>query len=216
MKPIGILRTPFPDRFGIPRQAGLLPSASAILELSPELDPQVLRGLETFSHIWVIFLFHTVDHPKVLIRPPRLGGSRKVGVLASRSPHRPNPIGLSAVRLLRIDGLRLELGGCDFLDGTPVLDIKPYLPYADAIPDAQAGWAGGEIPRLNVQFTEEAGRQADALGLRSLIEEVFSLDPRPSRRWPDVAVRLGEQDVHASVAEGNCLIHTIRRWPDGL
>ncbi|MBE0584885.1 MAG: tRNA (N6-threonylcarbamoyladenosine(37)-N6)-methyltransferase TrmO, partial [Desulfofustis sp.] len=129
---IGIIRSCYRQKFGIPRQAGLTPSASAELQLvRPFARREMIQGLEQFSHLWLLFLFHGVvgDGWQATVRPPRLGGRKRIGVFATRSPHRPNHIGLSAVRLLGIesdgDGVTLALGGVDLLDGTPVLDIKP-------------------------------------------------------------------------------------------
>lgn len=199
--PIGYVRSPFPDKFGVPRQPGLVSEAKGVLKIEKDPDLKTaLRGLEEFSHLWIVFVFH--EHGgknwKPSIRPPRLGGSRKVGVLASRSPHRPNPIGLSAVTLDRIDleaegGPEIHVGGIDLLDGTPILDVKPYIPYADSIPSANAGWASAPIPRTPVTFSdvaEERIREFDPEGLkkfRALIVEVLELDPRPAfqqRRFP--------------------------------
>ncbi len=199
-EPIGILSTCFKEKFGIPRQPGLVAGAEGVLKLRDEpFLKQAVRELEGFSHLWVVFVFHRHDSKawKPSIRPPRLGGARKVGVLASRSPHRPNPIGLSAVRLKRIDleakgGIEIHLEGVDILDGTPVLDIKPYLPYADSIPDAKAGWADEPIERTEVEFSETAlaaivVREPKRPRLKDLITEMLSLDPRPAfqkRRMP--------------------------------
>lgn len=200
-EPIGFVETCFKEKFGIPRQSGLAREAKGILKLSSDPDfKTALRTLEGFSHLWIVFVFHEHGSKKwkPSIRPPRLGGIRKVGVLASRSPHRPNPIGLSAVELERIDwdapgGPELHLLGVDILDGTPVLDIKPYLPYADSIPEARAGWADEPIVRAEVFFTEAALAAIDErssggyANLKQLIAELLSLDPRPSfqkRRMP--------------------------------
>ena len=194
LEPIGFLSTCFKEKFGIPRQSGLVASADGVLKLKDDdLLKTALRGLEGFSHIWIVFLFHQHQskHWKPSIRPPRLGGAKKVGVLASRSPHRPNPIGLSAVKLERIDfespgGVELHLSGVDFLDGTPVLDIKPYLAYADSIPEATAGWAVETIQRTPVQYSEQAIASIIRLGgetyprLQKLITEMLELDPRPA------------------------------------
>jgi tRNA-Thr(GGU) m(6)t(6)A37 methyltransferase TsaA len=202
-RPIGVIESCYKEKFGIPRQAGLARSAQAVIRLDPE-DPflkQSLRRLEEFSHLWVIYVFH--EHGsrnwKPSIRPPRLGGAQKVGVLASRSPHRPNPIGLSAVELVRIDlddprGAAIHVRGGDFLDGSPVLDIKPYLPYADSIPNASAGWAAEPIEKISVEFTALAEKKIRELAdapreeqLREMIVEVLELDPRPAfqkRRLP--------------------------------
>jgi tRNA-Thr(GGU) m(6)t(6)A37 methyltransferase TsaA len=191
---IGFLTTCFKEKFGIPRQPRLVAGADGVLKLksNPFLKTAV-RELERFSHIWIVFVFHQHDAKnwKPSIRPPRLGGAKKVGVLASRSPHRPNPIGLSAVKLERIDldapgGVELHLSGVDFLDGTPVLDIKPYIAYADSIPEATAGWAEDEIRRTSVEFTDEALASIVRLGgakyprLRELIIGMLELDPRPA------------------------------------
>jgi tRNA-Thr(GGU) m(6)t(6)A37 methyltransferase TsaA len=200
-EPIGLLHTCFKEKFGIPRQPGLVAEARGHIKLTdhPFLKA-ALRELDTFSHLWVIFVFHRHDarNWKPSIRPPRLGGARKVGVLASRSPHRPNPIGLSAVKLERIDleapgGPEIHVSGVDVLDGTPVLDIKPYLPYADSIPEASAGWAAEPIERAEVDFTEQsriairARSEAGFPELERMIGEMLSLDPRPAfqkRRLP--------------------------------
>lgn len=143
-RPIGILRSPYTRRIDAPHQATVVEGtatgqvALATLELAPWLDEQVLQDLSGFQRIWLIFSFHASQGWKNTVKPPR--GGPKRGVLATRSPHRPNAIGLSAVELIQIEGRTLHLRGVDLLDGTPVLDIKPYVPYADAFPDAKAGW----------------------------------------------------------------------------
>ena len=142
---IGFVETCFKEKFGIPRQPGLVNEARGIIRLRNEDDYRTaIRTLEGFSHVWVVFVFHEHGSKnwKPSIRPPRLGGAKKVGVLASRSPHRPNPIGLSALEIEKIvidapQGPEIHVRGVDLLDGTPVLDIKPYLPYADSIPKAR-------------------------------------------------------------------------------
>jgi tRNA (adenine37-N6)-methyltransferase len=192
--PIGRIRSCFPQKFGIPRQAGLVPEAAAVLELLPPYGrAEALVGLEAFSHIWVVFVFHAhLDRPwHPTVRPPRLGGNRRIGLFASRSAFRPNPVGISAVRLegIRQAGERAEIdiGGGDFLDGTPVLDIKPYLPYADAIAEAGGGYAPEPPPRLPVAFTPEAEmacRRIDDTHLKALIAAVLANDPRPAYDAP--------------------------------
>ncbi len=143
--PIGWVRSPYRQRIDAPHQPTVVDGtesgapAEAVIELAGTLPPESLRGLEGFDRIWVLFGFHRSNGWAPLVKPPRSAGGRK-GVLATRSPHRPNAIGLSAVELVAIDGLRLQVRGVDFLDGTPVLDIKPYVPYADAFPGARAGW----------------------------------------------------------------------------
>lgn len=214
MRPIGTLRSCYGQKFGIPRQPGLVPEASAELHLDPAVVTRdAVRGLERFSHVWVIFLFHAAGEVKMVVRPPRLGGAKKTGVLATRSPHRPNHVGLSAVRLERVDadapgGPVLHLRGGDFLDGTPVIDVKPYLPYADVVPDATSGWAEGELARAPVRFSEEARAacaRAEAEGfadLARIVEASLALDPRrPRARDGTYAMRLGHWDVHCAVDE---------------
>ena len=192
LTPVGIIHSPFKEKFGIPRQPLLVPEAKATLELLiPYNSVDVVTGLEGFSHIWLTFIFHQTmrDHWQPRVRPPRLGGNRRVGVFASRSPFRPNPIGLSVVALDGIsaeDGkVELQLSGVDILDGTPVLDIKPYLPYADSIPDATSGYAP-EPPQASksVRFSKKSETQLqqrnDEGELKRLIIKLLECDPRPA------------------------------------
>lgn len=188
---IGYISSCFSEKFGTPRQPGLAPSAEARLRLvEPFNREEMVRGLEEFSHIWVHFLFHQVmkDGWKATVRPPRLGGSQRKGVWATRSPHRPNFMGLSAVRLKGIDfdnGVDLLLAGVDLLDGTPVIDIKPYLVSSDSIEGASEGWAARDFDKLEVDFSAEAAKFcSDYEGetgapLLQLITQVLSEDPRP-------------------------------------
>jgi len=190
---IAVMKTPFSQRFGIPRQPGLVPEAKGIIKFKNDPDFQhALKGMEQFSHLWIVFVFH--DHGgnkwKPTIRPPRLGGKEKMGVLASRSPHRPNPIGMSVCEIESIDlnakgGAEILVRGVDLLDGTPVLDIKPYIPYADSVPTANPGWAHEEIKKTPVIFEDPARLKIEALestgekGLKALIEQLLTIDPRP-------------------------------------
>lgn len=190
---IGVVHSCYTEKFGIPRQPGLVEAAEASLELIPPYNrPEAVKGLQGFSHIWITFVFHGVTREawKPTVRPPRLGGNQRIGVFATRSTHRPNPIGLSVVELLGIectDGrVLLRLKGADLLDGTPVLDIKPYIPYADSVPEANAGFAD-EAPQrlLNIDFSEEALTICHRLAgrypqLQALIVETLALDPRPA------------------------------------
>lgn len=196
LTPVAITRSCFQDKFGVPRQPGLTRHAWADLIILPPFDREdAFRGLESCSHLWLTFQFHEAIRAewRPVVRPPRLGGNRKVGVFASRSPFRPNSLGLSVVRnegLSQRDGqLILRIRDHDLIDGTPVLDIKPYLPFADALPDARIGWA--ESPpheRIPVSFTAQAEEQLAVLDandypdFRGLIEDVVSYDPRPSFR----------------------------------
>lgn len=206
---IGFIRSPYREKFAIPRQPGLV-RLPAVLELVPPYDrAEAVRGLEGFSHLWLIFLFHATAAQgwKPTVRPPRLGGNARLGVFATRSTFRPNPLGLSVVELTGIrceHGVSLDLLGADLLDGTPVLDIKPYLPYADAIPEARAGFAS-EPPtaRLQVEFAAEpAAVLQPQPQLRDWLSQVLSLDPRPaykSGRDGHFAVQLFDYDVYCEV-----------------
>jgi tRNA-Thr(GGU) m(6)t(6)A37 methyltransferase TsaA len=192
-QPIGLVHSCFREKFGIPRQPGLIPEARARLQLLPPYNrPEAVAGLEGFSHLWLVFVFHQAmrEEWKATVRPPRLGGNERVGVFASRAPYRPNPIGLSAVAFEGVeekDGqLFLRLSGVDLVDGTPVLDIKPYVPYTDALPDARAGFAP-EPPGLRAKVVFSPAAQAQLAqaktkypDIQSLIEKVIGLDPRPA------------------------------------
>ena len=194
-KPIGVIRSCYSEKFGIPRQPGLVRSATATLELlSPYDAVEALRGLERFSHVWILFLFHQSarDDWKATVRPPRLGGNERVGVFASRSNFRPNPIGLSVVELLAVEETTLKLGGGDFLNGTPVLDIKPYIPYSDSIPDAQGAFAATRPEPVNqVEFTVQARQAVETLenearpALRQIICDMLAYNPRPAYQNDD-------------------------------
>ncbi|WP_252106269.1 MULTISPECIES: tRNA (N6-threonylcarbamoyladenosine(37)-N6)-methyltransferase TrmO [unclassified Halomonas] len=204
---LGVITSDYPDKFGIPRQPGLAPAARASLELLPPYnDPLTVRGLEAFSHLWLSFVFHqSPERWTPLVRPPRLGGNQKVGVFASRSTHRPNRLGLSLVELAGIEldgGVRLYLTGCDLVSGTPVVDIKPYLPWAESQPQARAGFAP-EAPALKRVVFSGAAQEAlahreDSASLHALIEQVIGQDPRPAYH-ADMArvygVRLRDVDV---------------------
>jgi tRNA-Thr(GGU) m(6)t(6)A37 methyltransferase TsaA len=193
IEPIGILRTCFGGKFGVPRQPGLCPSAWGVLEFSEKYrSTEAVRGLEGFSHVWLIFGFHETAeqgwHPTV--RPPRLGGNERVGVFASRSTFRPNGLGLSLVKLDSIDfeardGYQpplIHVSGVDLIDGTPIFDVKPYLPFVECLPEAQAGYAAEVIPRLRVEIEPAALAAFESMDQRSrqVIREVLSLDSRPA------------------------------------
>lgn len=192
MHPIGLIRSPYAQKFAVPRQPGLVRAARATIELhGTAAHPDSVRGLEQFSHLWIMFVFHQTQAQgwKPLVRPPRLGGNKKLGVFATRSTFRPNPIGLSVVELeaIRIDGERvfIDVLGGDWVDKTPVLDIKPYIPYADAISKAQGGFAQTSPATLPTVFSPEAAAQIECLAseypqLRLLIEQVLAQDPRPA------------------------------------
>lgn len=216
LTPIAITRSCFADKFGVPRQPGLTRHAHADLLIQPPFDREdAFRGLDSASHLWLTFQFHQAVRAewRPVVRPPRLGGNRKIGVFASRSPFRPNSLGLSVVRnrgLVRKHGkLVLQISDHDLIEGTPILDIKPYLPFADAVNGAHLGWADeAPVERLPVVFLPEAQQQLSELceeefsersseksasrpvvnssqkypDFAALIEDVVSYDPRPSFR----------------------------------
>eukprot|EP00040_Diaphanoeca_grandis_P003218 m.24265 g.24265 ORF g.24265 m.24265 type:complete len:328 (-) comp14518_c0_seq1:38-1021(-) len=191
---IGFIKTCFKQRFGIPRQPGLAPAAIAQIVLRPPYNhPEAVRGLEGWSHLWITYIFHETVLPKTFkstVHPPR--GKEKYGVFATRTTHRPNRIGLSLVKLERVeiskaDGPIIHLSGVDLLDQSPVLDIKPYLPYCEALPNAIAGFAPSEPPKVSVHFSEAAEKQLEAIqskysGIKDLAVQVLEQDPRPTFR----------------------------------
>lgn len=215
MTPIGFIENGcYPDKFGVPRQPKLAPHSYAILRLNPPYDhPDSIRGLEDFSHVWVTFVFHqSPDKWTPLIRPPRLGGNAKVGVFGSRSTHRPNRLGLSLVEIVKIEtdkGIKLHLKGHDLVNGTPVLDIKPYIPWGDLAENARAGFAPAPPEQLPVRFMPEAEevlkKRKDRKELEPLIREVMSQDPRPAYKSEDADRRFGvyldDLDVRFRVIE---------------
>jgi len=189
---IGIIHSCFKEKFGIPRQPGLVPLAQAQLELLPPYnDPHALDGLEACSHLWLQFVFHANkrDEWKPKVKPPRLGGNKSLGVFATRSPTRPAPIGLSVVKLEKIETsngrIVLHLSGIDLLDGTPVLDIKPYVPYVDLVPEAINSVFSKAPNLMPVEFNDDSTRfcshyqKVHQLDLVSLIRQILQQDPRP-------------------------------------
>lgn len=185
---IARIETGFPAKFGVPRQSGLVPSLRGkIVFEAPFRDPDFIRGIEGFSHLWLLFRFDGVErgHLSATVRPPRLGGNRRVGVFASRSPFRPNPIGLSSVRLegMEEDGERgtvLLVSGADLTDGTAIYDIKPYLSFTDSHPDAADGFAGEAYGRfLTVEIPDSLLARISA-DERDAVRDILAGDPRPS------------------------------------
>lgn len=215
---IGVIESCFRDRFGTPRQSGLIKASTAKLILNKSLQPESsLQGLSDYSHLWVIFHFHLNTnlqfHPKV--HPPRLGG-QSIGLFATRSPHRPNPIGLSLCKIEEIRNNEIFLSGIDFVDGTPVLDIKPYLPEVEALTEAKGGWTDHLVAApVEVRFSEQAAMDLylwskryprEQIMLENLVRQTIVCDPRPnlykgyegeqSKYRNTHAVRLYEGDVH--------------------
>jgi tRNA (adenine37-N6)-methyltransferase len=219
--PIATVRSPYKERFGIPRQPRLAPSVEATVELRPPFSDNggmILRGLSEASHVWLQFVFHETRAKgwRPTVRPPRLGGKKRLGVLATRSPHRPNSLGMSVVKLLRVEGVtsdtpvpankaalsssseserklrdkptppRLVVSGCDLMDGTPVVDIKPYLPYADCVPEASYPIADAAPERIRVEINQEAMAACRAfhetrgVELAAVLREILGQNPKPS------------------------------------
>lgn len=235
-EPIGRIHSCYQQKFAIPRQPGAVPEAPATIELRGDAAvPESVRGLDEFSHIWVLFLFeqHLDAGWRPTVRPPRLGGNRRVGVFASRAPYRPNLIGMSAVRLRNIEcdpgGVRIHVLGGDFLDGTPVLDIKPYLTYSDAIPEADAGFAPDLTPTHAVLFTELAEQQLhavkepDTARIRRIIADTLAYNPRPATHRKATAekpfaTRMCGLDIHWFETAGTiqvCAIQKVRTSQSG-
>lgn len=188
LNPVATLRSALPRKFGVPRQSGLVPLLRSRIVFEPEYrNPDALRGLEGYSRLWLIWHFSQgrtqVWSPTV--RPPRLGGNRRMGVFATRSPFRPNPLGLSCVRIEAVrpdtpEGPVIEVSGADLVDGTPIFDIKPYLPHIEAFPDAKAGFAGQVAGyALRVEVPDALRREVDPDYLAAL-EQLLAQDPRPS------------------------------------
>lgn len=188
MDVIAVMHSDFPTKFGIPRQSGLAEALQSTIVFEPAYrNPEALRGIEGFSHLWILWQFSQAVRQdwSPTVRPPRLGGNTRMGVFATRSPFRPNAIGLSCVRLLSVEhtqdmGTVLHIGGADLMDGTPILDIKPYIPYCDAHPEAMGGFtqdAGDYL--LEVYFPENLKQRLPA-EKQEAICQVLSHDPRPS------------------------------------
>jgi len=198
-KSIGIIESCFKQKFCIPRQPGIVPQATATIVLEPEFSSEeIVRGLDDCSHVWVIFVFHKSQNAKNknTVRPPRLGGDKRLGIFATRSNYRPNPIGQSVVKLAGIElkngQTLIKLSGGDFLDGTPVLDIKPYIPYVDSIATATTAFATHPPEKVfSVKFESQARSQIDEASrlsgenIQSFIEQLLAYDPRPRHTQPD-------------------------------
>ena len=203
---IGYMRSPYKEKFGIPRQPNLVQVESYIEMLAPYNDLLAFEGIEEFSHLWIIWQFHDNKNQqdkekfRPQVRPPRLGGNKKIGVFATRSMYRPAPIGLSVVKLKSVEKhastIRVYLEGSDLLDGTPILDIKPYIQYSDAVINAKSGYAQNEPTRKVVQWNEQAELikqkllEAKKINPQYIneLEQVLSLDPRPAYQHDEARV----------------------------
>ena len=232
LDPIAVINSPFREKFATPRQSGLTPSVTATIVFQPGYGvPETIRGLEGFSHLWLLFLFHRNWQQgwQPTVRPPRLGGNRRVGVYASRSPFRPNPVGLSAVKLLGIDQVkgevRLRVQGADLIDGTPILDIKPYIPYSDSLTQAQGGFADQRPEQtLAVEFSAAAAlflqqHHAREPDLERQIREVLSQDPRPAYRrhsaeQQEYGMRFADYNIRWTVQAQRATVLEIKPAPE--
>ena len=227
ISPVGIIESPYREKFSVPRQSGLASNVSSRIRILPPYDTEdAFRGIGEFSHLWLIFGFSLIeDHSfRPLVRPPRLGGNTRVGVFASRSPFRPNSLGLSSVRnggVSRDGGkLYLTVFGADLVSGTPVYDIKPYIRFSDSHPDAVSGFAREEPVRLEVRFSDEALSELEALGrlgIRAEAEEILSYDPRPAYQHESgrvYGVRLWDLNFRYTIDDGLVNVISAERLPD--
>lgn len=228
ISPVGEILTPYKEKFAVPRQPRLVPSANARLKLLGESNClESVRGIEQFSHIWLLFLFdrNLESGWKPTVRPPRLGGNERVGVFASRSTFRPNGIGMSAVELKNVtkegDQVYLELGSVDLVDKTPIIDIKPYIPYSDAIESASGGYAQEEPHQSEVLLSDNAVAALqglkDADTTQKVIQQVLAQDPRPAykKNKPDdkeYAVNLFDFNVKFVVSGNLVTVTAIERF----
>ncbi|MCI7326512.1 MAG: tRNA (N6-threonylcarbamoyladenosine(37)-N6)-methyltransferase TrmO [Clostridiales bacterium] len=233
LKPVAYIESDFHEKFGIPRQSGLASELTATVVFTPEFrSPEAVRGLSEYSYLWLIWGFHA-NFPRKngktwspTVRPPRLGGNTRVGVFATRSPNRPNPIGLSSVRIRSVDASagRILVSGADLLDGTPIYDLKPYVPYADSHPDAAGGFTDRiEYKKLSVEFPPELLNRVRPERQKGLIQ-VLEQDPRDAyEKKPEhvYGMIFGGQDIRFTV-RGSCLTvvdvadrgnHRVKRRP---
>lgn len=218
INPIAYIKTDFPEKFGVPKQSGLVPSLTGHIQFTADYQqPEYITGIEEFSHLWLIWGFSKItEEPKqATVRPPRLGGNETRGVFATRSPFRPNRLGLSVVTINNIDyntpnGPVITVGGIDMVDGTPIYDIKPYIPYADAHPAAKSGFVENyQCPKLKVSFVKELEAQMPTDKLATL-RAILAQDPRPRyHNNPErlYGMRFEEFDVKF-VVDGEALLVT--------
>ncbi|MCI7108235.1 MAG: tRNA (N6-threonylcarbamoyladenosine(37)-N6)-methyltransferase TrmO [Agathobacter sp.] len=226
MEYIAHIHTQFPEKFGIPRQSGLVPDALGEIVFEPQFrNPDAVKGIDEFSHLWLLWDFSRAKQKEfhATVAPPRLGGKERRGVFATRSPFRPNSIGLSCVKLeqVRIDemlGPVLIVSGVDLLDGTPIYDIKPYLPYADAHPEAKGGFAEEyQDVRMPVIFPEEFLVKLPP-ELRQTVVDVLAQDPRAAyNKKPDYVygMAFADYDIRFVVSEGQIVVRDVQSRGDG-
>lgn len=219
---IAHIETAFDEKFGVPRQSGIIPEVKGVLRFcKSEEYRQALYGLEKCSHLWLISWFHEIDtQAKPRVRPPRLGGEKSLGVFSTRSPFRPNPIGLSLVEFLEVcekpDCFELWVSGVDLVNGTPILDIKPYLPELEAIETAKLAWVEQDWSELNVVWSDLAQRQAEGMGpdFQAMVSAVLKRDPRPAyHREKELSqsygVNLSGKNIKFTVKNGVLTVNSI-------
>ncbi|KGJ93502.1 tRNA (N6-threonylcarbamoyladenosine(37)-N6)-methyltransferase TrmO [Thalassotalea sp. ND16A] len=227
--PVAIVHSPYKQKFAIPRQPGLVTAAHGKIELLMDAPhQQVLRDIEQHSHLWLIFVFHaTAEHGwKPLVKAPRLGGNKKTGVFATRSTFRPNPIGMSVVKFDGISkmgqNLALDVSGLDLLDGTPIIDIKPYIPYSDSITSATSIMApSAESTVIDIEFSDGAKQQLQHCStqyrdLPLFIEQVLSQDPRPAYKKTNLqcqeyGMSLYDLNIRWQIQENQCLVLSVEK-----
>ena len=225
IRPIAHMVSDFPEKFGIPRQAGVVKELESVVVFEPEYrDPEALRGIEGFSHLWLIWQFSEAltETFSPTVRPPRLGGNVRMGVFATRSPFRPNSLGLSCVELARVEnrpglGTVLVVRGADLMDGTPIFDIKPYIPYADAHPDARSGFAPDAGKTLDVRIPDELYLKIPE-SKREALRGVLANDPRPRyQKDPErvYALDFANLTVRFRVLDGVLTVTEIERTGGG-
>lgn len=219
IQPVAVFHGPLVSKFGIPRQSGVVEELEGTVELLGEYACEAaLRGMEGFDRIWLIWGFseNRKREWQPTVRPPRLGGNKSLGVFATRSPYRPNPIGLSAVEITGIEGTMIHVRGADLMDGTPIYDIKPYVAYADAFPQAESGFVGQNAwKELDVVFPENLEGELEGIcgkGSAATVSALLAQDPRPHYQDdPDkvYGMTYGKADVHFTVVEDRLTVTGI-------
>lgn len=228
IEPIGFIESPYKEKFAVPRQPNLVPAARSKVRLTGDANsPEAVRGIEQFSHVWLLFLFDQNLEAgwKPTVRPPRLGGNERIGVFASRSTFRPNGIGMSAVEVKGVtkqgEQIYLDLGNVDLVDGTPIIDIKPYIPYSDAVLEARGGYAEDAPKTSSVNFSRTALEKLQSLRdgeyIKTVIEQVLAQDPRPAykKNKPDnkeYAVNLFDLNVKFVVTDNLITVTVIESF----
>ena len=214
LTPIAHIECDYKEKFGIPRQSGLVPLTARIVFEKEFARSEAIHGIEQFSHLWLIWGFSESEGGSLTVRPPRLGGNERIGVFATRSPYRPNPLGLSSVRLVQVLDGTLIVEGADMLDGTPIYDIKPYVPYSDIHADAKGGFADErQSYRLCVNFDEKLQMLLPER-LREAAVEILAQDPRPAYQADATrvyGVRLSDFDIRFKVEDKTLTVLEIQK-----